>query len=63
VYVGLLKNKEYDLLTDILLSFIEHQLDIYAFLTQGDLSGEEMLKFIMADDDPYKWCNNVNLFM
>jgi hypothetical protein len=63
VYVGLLKNKEYDLLSDILLSFIEHQLDIYAFLTKGDLSGEEMLKFIMADEDPYKWCNNVNLFM
>ena len=63
VYFGLLKNKEYDFLSDILLEFIEYQLDVYVFLTQGDLSGEEMLKFIMADEDPYKWCNNVNLFM
>jgi len=59
----LAEQRDYNLLSDILLEFLIYQLDIFIFLKQLDLSGENMLNFIMADEDPYKWSNNINLFM
>ena len=59
----LAEQRDYNLLSDILLEFLIYQLDVFIFLKQLDLSGENMLNFIMADEDPYKWSNNINLFM
>jgi hypothetical protein len=62
VYLNLLEKKEYDLLRDIFLEFCIHQLDLIVHLNQLDLSGQDMMKFITADEDPYKWNNNIKLF-
>jgi hypothetical protein len=63
IYLDLFQKKEYQLLSEILYDFCEHQLEIYSRLKSLDISGEDMLKFITADEDPYKWYNNIKMFL
>ena len=63
IYLELMEKKEYQLAKDILEDFCAHQLDIFARLKQLDLSGQEILQFITANDDPYRWLNNVKFFV
>jgi hypothetical protein len=63
IYLELMEQKEYQLVRDILNEFCAHRLDIFARLKQLDLSGEEILMFITANEDPYRWLGNVKYFM
>jgi len=63
IYLELMEKNEYQLAKEILEEFCAHRLDIYSHLKQLDLSGEEMLKFITADEDPYRWLGNIKNFM
>ncbi len=49
--------KNYSLLYEILNIYSANQLEIMAKLTENAMSGEELLKFITLDRDPYKWHN------
>ena len=62
IYLELMEKKEYQLAKDILEDFCAHQLDIFARLKQLDLSGQEILQFITANEDPYRWLGNIKHF-
>ena len=63
IYLELMEKNEYQMIREIIEEYCEHRLDIYSHLKQLDLSGEEMLMFITADEDPYRWLNNVKCFV
>ena len=63
IYLDLLEQKEYGLLKEIIFDFCVDKLNFFVYLKKLDISGEEMLKFITADADPYKWHNNIKLFI
>jgi len=63
IYKELSRENQYELLFELLFDYCARELDVYAQLNQLDLSGVEMLKFITADQDPFKWYNNINMFM
>jgi hypothetical protein len=63
IYLELMENKEYQLAREILDDFCAHRLDIFARLKQLDLSGQEILMFITANEDPYRWLNNIKFFV
>jgi len=63
IYLELMEKKEYQLAREILDDFCAHRLDIFARLKQLDLSGQEILMFITANEDPYRWLNNIKFFM
>jgi len=56
----LLHIKEYNLLCEILFNICASQLEVLARLKNMDLSGEEILKFITADPDPYQWYKSID---
>jgi hypothetical protein len=60
MFTDLLKEKEYDLLYELLFNYTATQLDIVVKMKEIDMSGEELLTFITLDEDPYKWYNNSN---
>ena len=62
IYLELMEKKEYQLTKDIIEEYCAHRLDIFARLKQLDLSGQEILMFITANEDPYRWLNNVKFF-
>jgi hypothetical protein len=62
IYLELMEKKEYQLVREILEEFCAHRLDIFARLKELDLSGQEILMFITANEDPYRWLNNVKFF-
>lgn len=63
IYLELFHKKEYQLLFDILYDYCEHQLEIYSHLKGLDISGQDMLKFITANEDPYKWYDSIKMFL
>ena len=63
IYLDLLEQKEYGLLQEIIFDFCVDKLNFFVYLKKLDISGEEMLKFITADADPYKWHNNIKFFI
>ena len=62
IYLELMEKNEYQLAKEILEEFCAHRLDIFARLKGLDLSGEEMLMFITADEDPSRWLGNIKHF-
>jgi hypothetical protein len=63
MFTDLYKEKEYSTVCEVLFHYCAKQLDVLARLKNMDISGEEILQFITADVDPYKWYNNINLFL
>ena len=61
--LDLLKNKEYVLLEEILFNLCSSKLDIIARLKDMDLTGEQILRFITADADPYQWYKSIDGFL
>ena len=59
----LLRTKEYILLEEILFNICAAKLEVLAYLKQMDLTGEQILKFITADPDPYQWYKSMNHFL
>ena len=63
ICLTLLKDESYDELYEYLLNEFGKKLDIFANLKQLDITGREIIEFITLDNDPFKWYNNVNLFL
>jgi hypothetical protein len=61
--LDLLKNKEYVMLEEILFNLCSSKLDIIARLKNLDLTGEQILRFITADADPYQWYKSIDGFL
>ena len=59
----LLQKKEYELLSEMLFNTCADKLNILARLKDMDLNGEQILKFITADPDPYKWYKSIAGFL
>ena len=62
-FLELLQEKEFKPLYDLLFEYVANHLNVFAQITEMDISGSEMLTFITADADTYKWYNNIPLFM
>ena len=60
MFMELYKEKDYDLLCELLFNYTASELDIYAKLKHMDMSGKDILTFITLDEDPYKWYNTIN---
>jgi len=58
-----LTNKDYVFLYDFLLNEFGEKLEIIVIFKQLDITGREMLELITLDNDPFKWYNNVKLFV
>jgi len=63
MFTELYTEKNYALIHELLYNYSASELDILSRLKGLDLSGEELLTFITADADPYKWHNNVNILL
>ena len=63
IYKELSRENQYELLFELLFDYCARELDIYSQLKQLDLTGVEILEFITADQDPFKWYNNINMFL
>ena len=63
IYKELSRENQYELLFELLFDYCARELDIYSQLKQLDLTGVEILEFITADQDPFKWYNNIKNFM
>jgi hypothetical protein len=61
--IQLFENKKYNMLFDELIKYYSREVDIYARLKQLDLSGEEILRFIIADPNPYNWTDQLRHFI
>lgn len=60
---GLIKEKEYELIYDIIYNYIVTELDILSTIKKMDITGEDILKFITEGEDTLKWYNNIKLFL
>ena len=60
MFIELYKEKDYDLLCELMFNYTASELNILAQLKCMDMSGEELLTFITLDEDPYKWFNDMN---
>ena len=60
MFMDLYKEKEYDLLYELLFNYSASQLEIMCKLKKVDMTGEELLTFITLNEDPYKWHNAIN---
>ena len=58
-----LTNKDYVFLYDFLLNEFGEKLEIIVIFKQLDITGRQMLELITLDNDPFKWYNNVKLFV
>ncbi len=63
IMTDLYNEKEYDLLYDLMFNYSTILLDSLANLKQMDMTGEELLRFITLDADPYKWYNTINTLL
>ena len=62
-FLELLQEKEFKALYDLLFEYVANHINVFAQMTEMDISGSEILTFITADADTYKWYNNIVLFM
>ncbi len=63
MFMELYKEKDYDLLCELMFNYTASELNILAQLKCMDMSGEELLTFITfitLNEDPYKWFNDMN---
>jgi hypothetical protein len=60
IFEDLYNEKNYSLLYEIILNYTASELNIIVNLNEMDMSGEDILTFIIMDEDPYKWYNNIN---
>jgi hypothetical protein len=63
MFTDLYKEKEYNLLYELLFNYTASELDILSKLKQMVMTGEEILTFITLNEDPYKWHNAINGIM
>jgi hypothetical protein len=63
MYMDLWRDKHYDLLYDVIFLFCANQLQVVAQLGEMDLNGDDILKFITMDADPYKWSKTIDEFL
>ncbi len=63
MYMSLWNENNHNLLREVIFNFCANQLQIVSDLTEMDISGEDMLRFITIDEDPYKWYNNIDAFL
>ena len=60
MFMELYKEKDYDLLFELMFNYTASEINILAQLKEMDMSGEELLTFITLNEDPYKWYNDMN---
>jgi hypothetical protein len=63
MFTELYKEKNYNLLFELLFNYSSSELDLLAQLKDMDMSGEDLLTFITLNEDPYKWYNDMNEIM
>ena len=61
-FIKMFETKNFIELFDSCYRYIAAQLELIAQIKNLDITGEEMLRFITADEDPYKWYNNIKYF-
>jgi hypothetical protein len=61
-FIKMFETKNFSELFDSCYRYIAAQLELIAQIKNLDITGEEMLRFITADEDPYKWYNNIKYF-
>lgn len=59
IFEDLYNEKNYDLLYEIIFNYSADELNILSKLKEMDMTGQEILTFITADADPYKWYNTI----
>jgi hypothetical protein len=55
----LYENREYEKLFDALIDYYALDLDIYCKIKNFDLSGKEIIQFLISNPDPYKWASGL----
>jgi hypothetical protein len=55
-------NQEYEKLFDTLIDYYAIDLDIYCKIKNFDVSGKEIILFIISNPDPYKWTSGLSDF-
>jgi len=55
---NLIQNQMYDELYDLMFTYFSQHLERYTRLNEMDLSGRELLTFILKGTKPYDWTNN-----
>ena len=55
-------NQEYSKLFNTLIDYYAIDLDIYCKIKNFDLSGKEMMQFLISNPDPYKWASGLYEF-
>jgi hypothetical protein len=63
MFSDLYRENEYDMISELFFHYCANQLNIMGKLLGLDISGDEMLTLITADEDPFKWYNNIKNFM
>jgi hypothetical protein len=58
----LYENQQYDKLFESLIDYYAIDLDIYCKIKNFDLSGKEIIQFIISNPDPYKWASGLHDF-
>jgi len=59
----LIKEQNHEMIYDMIFNYTATELNILALLRKMDITGEEILKFITQDEDPFKWYNNIKNFI
>ena len=59
----LLSQGALDSLYDLVWTYYSRQLEYFVRVKEYDLTGSELLHFILKGDDPYKWANNFRDFL
>lgn len=55
-------NQEYQKLFETLIDYYSIDLDIYCKIKNFDLSGKDILQFLISNPDPYKWASGLSEF-
>lgn len=63
LFLELLTAREYQTLYNELYQYIATQLNVIAGIMEMEITGAEMLQGITSDEDPYRWYNNIRLFL
>ena len=54
--------QEYHTLFDTLIDYYSHDLNIYCKIKNFDLTGQEIIRFIISNPNPYAWADNLSQF-
>ena len=63
ILLELLKEKDYELLYELLFNYCASRLDVFAKLKKMDMTGEDILAFITLNADAYQWYKSIDEFL